>query len=410
MSETNPTIVTAEPSKPKSKKGCCLLFPAVILLCAGLYAVNKVHTISQSTADGPAGPSKNYTYPLPSAEAVNRVIDCNQIRTYKANPRNVLCLNLYRTNPDEIRTKLQNTVFDTVVLYGQTVIFDTALTINKPKDFESRIYNFARFTDLITLPRLLGLYGITDLNYINSDFAPYPALYIQVRNQVDVNDTCGSTYNIGGCSFYHFLIVIKDSAISEDQQYAKWKSLNRNETDDHLFYRETIPQDCYVSYILLHEAAHSLIFAREMSIEGMSLVGNMNRVPKWFNEEQAGMTSIMGLQWVCGADIIGEKSGTFTKKVNNPGFLDFQAIYPSNLIAGGSPDNDCQKALLTSFYRYLADGAIEERMPTIMSDIREKSKIQDYLSIDTNFANLLLKYFEDDTEIKNFLKEKDCGI
>ena len=127
-----------------------------------------------------------------------------------------------------------------MVLYGQNLFFDVSMNVDKPTDFASRIYKVAKFTDLITLPRLMTLYGVSNLNYINTDYAPYPAIYYEVRNQADVNRICRSNHNVGGCSIFHFNIVLLDDAIAPTEQTSRWYARSRNETDDHLYYRETI--------------------------------------------------------------------------------------------------------------------------------------------------------------------------
>lgn len=408
---------TAKINKPKRSPLKIFIIVSIILavLCGAslliFLVLSGISKQASSTDNGPAGAARNYTYKQPSQTAKNRVIDCNKdFRTFMANPKNVLCLNLYQTSPDAIQERLTGNNYDNILLYGENTFLDVATNINKPADFAKRVYDFAKFTDSIALPKLMSLYGVDNLNYINKDFAPYPGIYYEVRNQAEVNKSCSSQYNVGGCTQFHFLVVMLEDVITGKDQISKSFAWSRNETDDHLFYRRTVPIDCYTSHILLHETAHSLLYAREHTIEGMSLTGNTSKTPRWFNEEQAGMTHIVGFEQICGADIISDVHGTFARKVENADFLKFQSVFPSNPIAGGSPSNDCQRAILTSFYKYLSQGEIDERMPKIMTKIREKSKVKGFLEVDRNFASLILGFHGNDLKEKKFLNSKGCGI
>lgn len=403
----------------KPKKSCLkrfLITSLILILIVGLIftatqVIKKINTQAGSSSDKPAGPARNYVYPAPTQATLNRQIDCNKdLRMYRANPKNVLCLNLYRTSPNDIKEKMAGKSYDNIVLYGQNIFFDVATNIEKSSDFPERIYNVAKFTDAIALPKLMSLYGVGNLKYINKDYSPYPAIYYEVRNQADVNKGCSSQFNVGGCSIFQFLVILHEDSIKGKDQISKYYSWSRNETDDHLYYRQTVPIDCYTSYVVLHETAHSLIYAREHTVVGMSMAGNTNKTPKWFNEEQAGMMEITGFEPVCGTGIITDVEGSFTKKVQNANFLKFQSVYPSNFLAGGFTSNDCQKAILTAFYRYLSQGNLESRMPPLMTEIREKSKIKGYLDNDKNFANLILRFLNNDPKQKEFLNSKGCAI
>jgi len=118
---------SAEANKPKPKKRywCCIV-PAVIVVLAviGLIIYQFIpQDYSEKT------PARNYQYPAPSAEAVNRQLTCDDFRQFSLNKDKYspICLNLFKATADEINSANTGGKYNIILLYGQYSTFELYL-------------------------------------------------------------------------------------------------------------------------------------------------------------------------------------------------------------------------------------------------------------------------------------------
>ena len=114
----------------------------------------------------PAAP-KGYQYPNPPKEALTRTIDCKDVYYMSEFPRvNPLCLNVFKTSPEEISRMLKEGSYDRIVLYGQQSVFDAATISDKGETYIEDLYQNVKFMDQIAVPKMLAAYGLPNVSYI----------------------------------------------------------------------------------------------------------------------------------------------------------------------------------------------------------------------------------------------------
>ncbi len=392
--------------KPKSKKWCfCLVFLglAIIVFLGWRTYVYFGSGSNQSSTPKPAA-SKNYTYHEPSTEAKNRQIDCMSTVFYRMEKKNALCLNLYQISAEDIQEKLSSSSYDRVIVYGEKIIVDgnpnTGMT-----DFSQKLYRVAKFTDQITVPKLMEYYGVEDLNYITQEFAPYPAIYVYIDTVDEIAQSCRS--DALGCGLAHFGLQANDSLLNNTTNGVYF--LARPNTQDTLRLEIKKPSDCYTNGTLIHEIGHVLTNANQSTLQGSKL--SLKYVPTWFDEAQAELTGTIGPDWVCGTGTVKTTECLINgKSAKDCDLVKFNNVYPP---AGNHTkfpsENPCDLAMINEFYKFLGSGDLESQHSKFFTALRTKTKVKD-LSSDEVFMNYILEFLGNSQSVKDNLSSHGCGI
>ena len=204
----------------------------------------------------PAAP-KGYQYPNPPKEALTRTIDCKDVYYMSEFPRvNPLCLNVFKTSPEEISRMLKEGSYDRIVLYGQQSVFDAATISDKGETYIEDLYQNVKFMDQIAVPKMLAAYGLPNVSYIKAT-KPYPYFYFRISSQEETDEICNSKENMaGGCARNFYAAVIPLAAVGP--QLSSALPVVRPTDKARFSYLTHYPSDCYANGIFLHETAHLL--------------------------------------------------------------------------------------------------------------------------------------------------------
>lgn len=407
--------------KPKSKRWClCCGIPVglavliVVLILVGrtiFPSLGGLFNASNSIPDtGVVGP-KDFVYAEPSAAAKTRQLDCYQYRFYTKSQK-LLCLNLYQTSAEDIKQKLAASSYDRLVLYGDKALYDADPNTTEIQNLPERLYMYAKFSDGITIPKMMSYFGLKNLDYISRDFVPnYGALHIAFYDKAKLLEICKVD---SGCASEGFAITLSNNYLSEKYQGPlPTNSYHRDELDTSLYYKIKWPSNCYISGTILHETAHMLFNAQTISLMRRVYTTKAEDIypPEWFDEQQAGFWEAWGPELVCGPGVYTDFSGTWeSKKDDNLRLVKFQTQYPPNPLSHDFPkDEPCKLAIVTEFYRFLNKGPLEEQMPKFYT--ASLPYIKDKSIYDTKvFTSFVLGLNGNDPVEKEFLNSKSCGI
>jgi hypothetical protein len=391
--------------KPKSSRKwyfCCgiILLFIIAYFVIGFLVANR-HSSSTKTTPAPA---KNYQFHEPSAEVANRQIDCMSLVYYRVNKKNALCLNLYQTSAEDIQGKLSASNYDRVIVYGEKTIFDgnpnTGMT-----DFSSKFYRVAKFSDQITLPKLMEYYGVENLDYITKEFAPYPAIYYYIDTADTIAKSCSS--DALGCALAHFGALVNDQALENQTNTAYF--LARPNTQDTIRLAINKPSDCYTNFVLIHETGHVLSNANQSTLQGSQL--SLHYAPIWFDEAHAELAGTLGLAWVCGQDTVKTEECTINgKNDKNCDLIKFNSVFPPSGTHTKFPKgNNCELAMIDEFYKFLGSGDLKTQYSQFFIALRAKTKNEN-LSTDEAFISFLINLSGNNQSVKDNLSSHGCSF
>ena len=387
-----------EKEKPKkSRWWCCLGVIVGIGLLIFLFWFTQLRpTSNQQNSTKPAA-ARNYQYPQPSSEAANRKIDCYDFVFYSVNKdKKLLCLNLYQTSADNIASALANNTYDRIVLYGQNLVFDADAKLTTPS-YPEKLYRTAKFNDLITVPTMMQYYGVSSLDYISKEFAPYPAFYYEIDSVAETANQCRN--EASGCALAHFASIVSEEIFNDAKSFGA--AYVRQDAGDRIGFQVNWPSDCYSNQTFMHETGHLLAGAKPAKRVGMGL--DFISLPDWFNEEQAGFTAKMAPNWVCGPNTSVKDEGNFDSLVQ------FESVYPPTELSHElSTNNSCELASINEFYRYVSSGDVKQTYANFFQKIRAYTQTNVF-NTDQEFANFVLGFNNIPAE-KDFLNSHGCGI
>lgn len=343
---------------------------------------------------------KNYTYPTPSAEALNRVVNCQDIIHYKEFPRtNPLCLNLFQTSTDDISQKLTEGSYDRIILYAERSVFDAPTSSGVTANYLSDLYHDVKFMDQIAIPKLLAVYGLADVSYITIT-KPYPYLYFRISNLEETDKIChysDTGEKARGCASGWFSSIIPEDAVGPQMSNAL--PIVRTSDKARFSYLTHYPADCYANETFLHETSHLLNDAGE-GTTGTYVMTD------WFNEQIAGYFGIYGAELACGDRTVILQNKPEVKDVPKA-LAEFNSVFPPPDLSHEYPkDNPCEQALLTQWYRYLAKGDLRSNFKRFFVEQRATTPS---FSTDTILANFLLN-LDNDPSAKEFLTSHGCAL
>jgi len=405
--EMNEEKTRAQAPKKKSKVGCCiglsvfglLLLGVVFYYVIGPFGLGLDLFGNQAKMDKVVdealqrGAERQYTYAQPSTQAKTRTVDCSKLFKFSKLPRNnPLCVNLYNATAQDLQTKIDSGKYDRIVVYGDNIIMDAPSALASYTDMGTRIYNVAKFSDLVTLPKLMGLFGISNLKDMSFGIAPYKAIFYRVSTLEEGASVCGiwpDGEKISSCAIGDGMTIISDRIIApEDNASVRF---NAASAPTNMYYFIKFPTNCYTDDIFIHETTHNLI-----SYSG--------QVPKWFNEQTAGFVGRVGPEEVCGANTL-EKFRTKVdgKEVKNYTPVKFLGIFPAAETSHDYPESTCNQGVLTQWYRYLNEGGNwPSQFKTFFTDMRNSNPAVDS---DAGIKQFLLSE-DKDSQAATFVNSK----
>lgn len=327
--------------------GC--LVPIVIGLA--FFAFIFISEAKVNRKHNQTAPERIYTYHAVSSTVKNRTIDClNMPEVGEVPPSaNPLCLNLYQTSPSEINASLKKSAYTTVMLYGEKIFFEAEtepqMTI---KDYGKALYDTAKFTDQVTVPKMMGLYGISDLSYINDNprhvqLLPYDGLYIRLAHGTDTLRFCDSVAT--GCATAWYGIIIPEKSLNE---HSFNTSLTR-ENGDKITVKSEWPKNCYTDSTFIHEIAHTMSYNGRMYLDGI----NGKEIPKYVNEYISGLLGRAAPEYICGNGTVTYES-VIDGKNGSANLLEFNSILPPVALSHDHPEDGCNLAVLTLWNQTMA--------------------------------------------------------
>lgn len=342
---------------------------------------------------------KNYQYPTPPEEALNRVINCSQIYSYEEFPRtNPLCLNLFQTNPEDIAQKLTSSN-DRIILYGERTIFDAPTSSPvTTRNYIQDLYDNVRFMDQIALPKMLSAYGLTDVSYAITK--TYPHLYYRISTLEEADSVChygDTTEKIRGCARGYSSSIIPITAVGP--QLSNALPIVRTADKARFPYLTHYPSNCYANDVFLHETSHLLNDAGQATTR-------IYVMDPWFNEQIAGYFEIFGADVVCGDGTVILQHKPEVKDVPKA-LAQFNSVFPPPDLSHEYPfDNTCREALLTEWYRYLSQGDLKANFRNFF--VAQRESVPSF-STDTIVANFLLS-LDKDPSSRQFLISHGCSL
>jgi hypothetical protein len=359
-------------------------------------------------------PARDYKFHEPSAAALKRTVDCKKLAAFQDKLPLVTpaCLNLYKTSPEEINKKMAEKKYDRIVLYGENIIWDAPSTKDPEYpdwDLGKDIYNTAKFTDQITIPTLLNLYGQKDLSFVNKlvpdKTFPFSAIYYRIGTDPEVQKACGSQdeTEIAGCAIGMWSIMVSERSLGTQISLANqkvWRNTGEKQPD-YLAFDFKYPENCYADDVLIHETAHVLLYSLRNENPAEVLVST-----RYFNEHQADFVSILGTNLVCGENTV---SNFRTKDKKQMSLSEFNSIYPPTKMGSFSPDpkNGCQLAMLNEWNRFMAKGKFETQFGSFISNLKSWMKGGRNISEDRNFEEFLIQ-LNNDKDTHNNLQYHGC--
>jgi hypothetical protein len=409
VEETEKKVASVEVTdKPKRRWWCCVVPVVIIFLAIVAFIVSQLMPQDYSKHT----PSKGYVLPQPSAEAQNRQLECNDFREYKLNPDKYrpLCLNLYKATADQINQANSGGQYDVVLLYGQYSTFRLYLP-SKIRDVSNVGESFievAKFNDLITIPKMMDWYGLSNLDYIPKELSPYSALAYHFADQEKLKELCGGY--AAGCAILNFQTVIKDVFLMPMKDTGM---LAKKDNGDLLQYDIKQPSDCLAITTITHETGHTFLVANKISVRGMVTDGWLH-APTYFNENLTEIFSYLFADDICGPGTIAVEKMVIGGQPAKGGLIEFNGAFPPDNIHPTSfpNDNQCEQAIISSFSHYLLKGDNKVQFKNFVIAFRQGMKSAEYDAYrdDKKMARFMLKMLGNDPAEKEFLNSHACGI
>jgi hypothetical protein len=377
------------------KLGIGLLLVVLVMVGRNLFGKTRMSDEEIDKLIYPAAP-KDYRYPNPSTAALKRTMGCKDVYFMSELPRvNPLCLNVFKTQPEEISQMLKEGSYDRIVLYAEQSVFDAPTFSDASDTYIQNLYQNVKFMDQIAIPKLLAAYGLPDVSYIKVT-KPYAYFYYRISSQEETDKICGTKDDkAGGCARSFYAAVIPLSAIGP--QLSSALPVVRPTDKTRFSYLTHYPSDCYANGIFLHETSHLLNAAGQGS-------SGIRVMESWLNEQIAGYMRIYGAELVCGQGTVTLQKKPEVKDV--PGSLaEFNSTLAAADLAHDYPsDNLCRQAILTEWYRYLSKGDYRSNFKRFFTEQRTGALS---LTEDTVLVDFLLR-LDPDPAARAFLLSNGC--
>lgn len=364
------------------------------------------------------GPARDYQFHSPSPEAAKRTINCKNLSAWQEELPIItpLCLNLYKTSPEEINRKVAEGKYDRIILYGEKIIWDAPVIRGEALenlDLGKAVYDSARFNDQVTVPKLMALFGWDNLSFVNrltpNKIFPFPALYFRLSNDEEVQAACGNEggdLKIGGCALGMWSTVIPQSVLFEKMSLANQKvwRISEEKNPDYLVFDYKWPANCYADDVMIHEIAHTLLYAYRIYNPPQALVAT-----KYFNEHLADTVKVYGTNLICGS---GSVSNFRDKSGKEMSLADFNSTYPPAKMGSAWPDtkHGCQLAMLNGWNTFITKGDFEKQFGAFGNALKSWMQAGKTIFDDKGLQNFIIQLNSNDENTKRELQYRGCFL
>lgn len=382
------------------------IFLAILTLCiVGFATLFIISNFEIGGLGGPRdsgriknAPPKGYSYSSPSNEAKARNIECTNFYHPKKIPipLHPLCLNLYQTSASDLEKRLNESDYDRIILYGENFILDTPTKITTYKLYNGlakSVYDTAIFTDRITIPVLLKIYGLKDLSTIGGADTKYPAIYTRISTNEELRIAC-SEFALG-CSLDVSYIALPQTALNV--WYSSAESTIKKPTGQELKYSTDWPEDCYSTTVIIHEFSHAM---QVMRVPG-DIKKTIYFLPAWFREHVSGFIQREGANVICG-------SGTM-QYLGKENIVQFESEFPPAELEHDHPKNECSQAVMVVWNRYLSDGDVWQQHAKFFTAVRQQAPTVRIYDEGSMVKVLLQLRGTKASSDRNFLKSHGCS-
>jgi hypothetical protein len=348
-------------------------------------------------------PPRNYPLDDVSKAVRERKMDCKKLYWYSqgwSKEKDILCANIYTVSEEEIAKAIQEKSAGRIVLFGENIFFDVGTNQNEmdAKD----ILDSARFTDRVTLPQMLDIFGFSDLGHIGKSVASYPAIHLRLETNDEINT--GHESKSGGYAFGYFENTTDVSQMS--LLNVSQVSYSRPGNSDLLTISYAWPENCFFDQSMIHELNHNFSEIKMAPDKDYYFL-----LPNWFEEQVGNVIRTMLPEYICGTGTIKGYKSTIAGVSGEKNLIDFNSVMPPASIYGNNPEwfkTDCQKATMVSWYRFIGKGDFRTQFRKYATEMRKATKTTN-LRDDNNFASFIAS-LDGTAETKKFLTENDCRI
>lgn len=402
-------------SKRASKQGCCIIIGVIILIVAlasvayfsNRESFNKLFSGQEKDTSRDPARARDYQYLAPTTEGQTRKIDCLDLyQPEHFSRKNPLCLNIYQTSVESLSGQLAAGNYDTLVLYGERIIIESDLKYanGNPIPADS-LYNTAKFSDGVTVPKLMELFDLTNLNFVTiklptgKTILPYNALYVRITDSLKVAEACESIAS--GCALAWWSVILPNNIYQERHSYTR--DHYRNYDTDKLSQTFSWPSNCYTDPVMLHEMSHILSYSSRTQFDWSK--GAV--LPKYFDEYLAGFVEDLGADAVCGAGVVNTTSNASGQALAS-NLVEYNSIYPPAELSHHHPTSDqaCNLATINAFNLYLGQGNWQEQLGKFSKNLWTFVATST-TDIEQNFTDLI--YYLNPSA-KEFLLEHGCKL
>lgn len=415
----------SEPDKKNEKKSNCVAFSCggcVLLLVGLLIAVFLLRGLvffgagtigdlfhgwgtenDSFDAAFKMSPPRNYPLDNVSKAVRERKVDCKKLFLYSqkwSKKENILCANMYTVSEEEIAKAIQEKTADRIVLFGENIFFDVGT--NQGAMDAGYILNAARFNDRVTLPQMMDIFGFSDLGHIGKQVSPYPAIHLRLETNAEINE--GHENKSGGYAFGYFENTTDISRMSLPKP--SQVSHSRLGGSDRLLISYAWPENCFLSDAIVHEINHNF---SEIKISPDN--NYFFLLPNWFEEQVGSVVRTIFPEYICGAGTIKGYKSDIAGVSGEKNLIDFNSVMPPVNLYSDNPEwfkNDCQKAAMVSWYRFIGKGDFRTQFRKYATEMRKATKTTN-LRDENNFISFIAS-LDGSAETKKFLTENGCQI
>jgi hypothetical protein len=348
-------------------------------------------------------PPRKYPLDDVSKAAVERKADCKKLFLYSQNwskEESMLCANMYTISEEEIAKAIQEKSVDRIILFGENIFFDAGT--NQSAMNAKDILDSARFTDRVTLPQMMDIFGFSDLGHIGKQVSPYPAIHLRLETNDEIN--AGHENKSGGYAFGYFENTTDIFRMSLPKPSRV--SYSRPGGSDSVLISYAWPENCLFSDAIIHEINHNF---SEIKISPDN--NYFFLLPNWFEEQVGSVVRTIFPEYICGAGTIKGYKSTIAGVSGEKNLIDFNSVMPPVNLYGNEPEwfkDNCQKATMVSWYRFIGKGDFRTQFRTYATEMRKATKTTN-LRDENNFVSFIAS-LDGSAETKKFLSENGCRI
>lgn len=323
---------------------------------------------------------------VPQEKCDNKSVIPEKLRNYI-----YYCADIYSTNAGALKSEVEKYGSERILLKGRNSDFDCPVSVGKFSDTAERCYNKALFTDSKELPKMMAIYGFSQL--------PQKVLYYHVGDYNEIEKLC--EYQGASACFDGEKSLIFTSATSFGEPFYNTKpsSASFYEGANHEIkyeFTSANPAGCYLSDV--HETIHFLNF----------LYNNKRYMRDWFEEAITHGTTLSFVKEICPPGIIltnvyKTENGVKTS-ISNFNILSLDDDFPlPSALESYSEGSECRRAIFREFMRMVEQRGLAF-LPQYLSEVNKLNK-----SYDVDFSRALYYAAGSPADMKEFLQNHSCN-